>query len=266
VLGSVLALPGVRSTPVLRDRAAHLAVPGSVIAGPSAARLWGLAVPDGEPYLIVNPQHHPRVPGIRFLRIKLDRRDVQSFEGAAVTSKERTVVDCLRLLPDAAAMDLLDRALQRRLISVDGLVERVLLLAGRPGAQTRVRLVRLISGGARSAMERLAAQLLNRAGITGWSANRQIRDGHGVIGLGDLVFDDVRLVIELDSWAFHVTPDRFQGDRRRQNRLVAAGWTILRFTWRDLTERPDYVVTTIRAALGRLGLPARSRSQLPVQK
>jgi len=40
----------------------------------------------------------------------------------------------------------------------------------------------------------------------------------------------------------------------------------LRFTWSDLTERPDYVFATLRAALGRLATPARSTSQLPVQK
>jgi very-short-patch-repair endonuclease len=38
------------------------------------------------------------------------------------------------------------------------------------------------------------------------------------------------LVIEVDGWAYHRTPDRFQRDRERQNRLVAAGWTVLRFT------------------------------------
>ena len=45
------------------------------------------------------------------------------------------------------------------------------------------------------------------------------------------------------------TPDQFRRDRVRQNRLVAAGWTVVRFTWRDLTERPDYVIATVAAVL-----------------
>jgi very-short-patch-repair endonuclease len=49
-----------------------------------------------------------------------------------------------------------------------------------------------------------------------------------------------------------VTPEHFQRDRRRQNRLIAAGWTVLRFTWWDLTERPDDVLAQIRAAVARL--------------
>lgn len=33
------------------------------------------------------------------------------------------------------------------------------------------------------------------------------------------------------------------------NALVSAGWTVLRFTWHDLTSRPDYVLAQIKAAL-----------------
>ena len=70
--------------------------------------------------------------------------------------------------------------------------------------------------------------------------------------MGDFVFEAERLVIELDGWAFHVTPDQFQHDRHRQNRLVAAGWTVLRFTWRDLTERPAEVIAAITQLLTHL--------------
>jgi len=76
---------------------------------------------------------------------------------------------------------------------------------------------------------------------------------NGLIGIGDIVFEILKLVVEVDGWAFHTTPDRFHRDRERQNRLVAAGWTVLRFTWRDLVERPEYVLATIRTMLDRLG-------------
>jgi very-short-patch-repair endonuclease len=54
------------------------------------------------------------------------------------------------------------------------------------------------------------------------------------------------VVIELDGCAFHTTSDRFERDRYRQNRLTEGGWTVLRFTWRDLTRRPVYVAATVR--------------------
>ena len=87
--------------------------------------------------------------------------------------------------------------------------------------------------------------------IGGWVANESIYDDTGgLIGLGDLVFRAERVVIELDGRAFHSTSERFERDRYRQNRLISAGWTVLRFTWRDLTRRPDYVIATVRRVVG----------------
>ena len=46
-----------------------------------------------------------------------------------------------------------------------------------------------------------------------------------------------------------MTADRFVDDRRRQNAVVNLHWTVLRFTWHDLVDRPDAVVNEIRTAL-----------------
>lgn len=51
--------------------------------------------------------------------------------------------------------------------------------------------------------------------------------------------------------AHHTDVDRFQRDRSRQNTLVGLGWTVLRFTWADLVERPRYVIATIRRHVAR---------------
>ena len=57
------------------------------------------------------------------------------------------------------------------------------------------------------------------------------------------------MLVEFDG---DVHRDRkvFVEDLRRQNRLVARGWTILRFTSADVYGRPDEVVAAIRRALG----------------
>jgi hypothetical protein len=55
------------------------------------------------------------------------------------------------------------------------------------------------------------------------------------------------LAIEVDGWAWHHDVERFRRDRQRQNALVLAGWTVLRFTWHDLTQRPGEVVAEIRS-------------------
>ena len=55
------------------------------------------------------------------------------------------------------------------------------------------------------------------------------------------------MVIEIDGWAWHSDAARFRADRRRQNALVAAGWTVLRFTWQDVIGRPRQMVEEIVA-------------------
>jgi very-short-patch-repair endonuclease len=52
----------------------------------------------------------------------------------------------------------------------------------------------------------------------------------------DFAWPASRLIIELDSWEYHRTRADFENDRRKDRRLTAAGWTVLRVTWRDLDE------------------------------
>jgi very-short-patch-repair endonuclease len=252
VLGDVFAPGAVPVTAVLRDRAAALAVPGSVLAAASAARLLGIEVPDRGTYLWIGSRRQPALVGVRYLRDPLSRRELMRAEGVPVTGFARTVTDCLRFLPESAGARFLDRALQAGWVTQADVVRQAHALVGRRGAPRLAKLAHQASAGAHSAAERLAVTLLRRAGLTGWKANLAIVDPAGLIGVGDLVFTKVRLLVEIDGWAFHSAPDQFQRDRSRQNRLVAAGWTVLRFTWLDLTERPDHVVATIRAMLDRL--------------
>ncbi|GAA1736599.1 type IV toxin-antitoxin system AbiEi family antitoxin domain-containing protein [Luedemannella helvata] len=250
VLGQVLALPGVSVTPAARDRAALLAV-GGLLAGPSAARRWGIWVPDDRTCLAVPVGCHPRVGNLVLIRVPVAAVDRRVRGGLPVTSVGRTIVDCVRLLPDTPAVDMLDRAMRERRITFDDLCGRVRDDLGRAGTPRLVRLIRLLGSGARSAAERRAVVLLRNARINGWVANMPIYDDAGLIGVGDLVFAEVKLVVELDGWAYHSARADFERDRSRQNRLVAAGWTVLRFTWRDVTQRPDHVAATIRGLLAR---------------
>jgi len=56
-------------------------------------------------------------------------------------------------------------------------------------------------------------------------------------------------VIEVDGERSHTGREAFVRDRRRQNALVNAGYTVLRYTWWDLTQRPDAVQAEIRRAV-----------------
>jgi very-short-patch-repair endonuclease len=251
VVGNVLAVRGTRIDSTVRDTAAVLALPRAILTGPSAARRLGIVVADQRTYVWLPAVPRRCPPGVRPLLGALTRSELSFADGLWVTGHCRAVFDCLRVLPDDPAMALLDRALQQRLTTVPELAAQVRRFAGRRGAPRLARLLQAAAAGTRSAAERHAVTLLRKARIHGWRANEPIHDANGLIGVGDVVFHAVRLVIEVDGWAYHSDRESFERDRERQNRLVAAGWIVLRFTWRDVTERPGYVVSTVREMLAR---------------
>jgi very-short-patch-repair endonuclease len=87
-----------------------------------------------------------------------------------------------------------------------------------------------------------------------------------VIVAGELVdffWPDARLIVETDGYGFHRGRTRFEADRRRDARLLVAGFRVLRVTQRRIEREPQRVVWEAGAAAGRGGLmPSTSRADL----
>jgi very-short-patch-repair endonuclease len=62
----------------------------------------------------------------------------------------------------------------------------------------------------------------------------------------DAVWFDQRIAVELDSHVAHGTPAAMEEDRRRDLELRAAGYIVLRYTWRQLTDEWDLVIADLR--------------------
>lgn len=71
--------------------------------------------------------------------------------------------------------------------------------------------------------------------------------------LVDAVWPDHRLVVEVDGWNFHGGKHSFETDRRRDRKLVRAGWTVVRFTYADVMDEPAAVAAEISELLRRDG-------------
>lgn len=74
----------------------------------------------------------------------------------------------------------------------------------------------------------------------------------------DLAYPECRYAIELDSLAYHLNPDAFEEDRRRDADLAAAGWLVRRFTYKQFDQRFHWVVGVIRTDLA-------SRPRIPTE-
>ncbi len=61
----------------------------------------------------------------------------------------------------------------------------------------------------------------------------------------DFVWRDRRLIVEVDGYAFHRSPAAFERDRERDVLLQTRGWRVMRFTWRQVTQRAAWVAAAI---------------------
>jgi very-short-patch-repair endonuclease len=72
-------------------------------------------------------------------------------------------------------------------------------------------------------------------------------DLHG--WLLDAVWPAQKVVVEVDGWQGHRTPAQLERDHQRDLELRAAGYIILRYTWRQLTKTPAAVARDLRRYL-----------------
>ncbi len=231
-------------TPAARVRAAVWSHGCQATAsGLSAA--WWLGLTALEPAVVevtVPRNSHGRgAAGVRVRRRDLNEQDVFEARGLRVTGLALTVLEASARR--GGGPKIMDSALQRR-VGLADLQRAHIRNRGRYGAGAARRMLEAAAGGARSEAERLVIQLLHEAGIKGWQAN--FPAGPYVI---DIAFPQQRIAIEIDGWAFHSDQEAFQNDRKRQNWLALHGWQVSRFTWLDITQRPDRVLAHIRAAI-----------------
>ena len=211
------------------------------------------------------PQQHEilverlRAPAIKGARVRRTRclpaSDVDVIDGIPTLALPRLLVELSCELNDVDFVAVVDDLLSRCELQMCEEVHRraVELSQGRRGPR---RLAELTAPGAaahfRSWLERHTAALLTAAGMAPAQWNLELRDAAGkLIGEADAVWVEQRVVVELDGLRFHSSPEQRRRDNRKDRRLGANGWGVLRYTWLDVMERPNQLVAELRQALGR---------------
>ncbi|MFI7433495.1 type IV toxin-antitoxin system AbiEi family antitoxin domain-containing protein [Micromonospora haikouensis] len=175
--------------------------------------------------------------------------DIVRVAGIPVTSVLRTVTDVILRQDRYPAVSVLDSALNRGVLTPGDLFTAGVLIRGRRGAVAARGYLREADGRAQSPLETRSRLRCVDGGVPPDTLQLQVRDEDGhLLGVGDLGWRAARLIAEADGAGPHSSPEALLADRRRQNRLVNAGWRVLRFTWSD-TLNPDYIPWTVRQAL-----------------
>jgi hypothetical protein len=173
--------------------------------------------------------------------------DVVVRSGFRATSLPRTIFDLSSRLSLVEAVVIADQALHLRLATRAELSGWINGRGGRKGVRKARRVIEFAAVGAESPMESRLRMLLVLNGLPPPELQVSIRDEEGVpLGRPDLYYREQRLGIEYDGETHR---ESLVEDNRRQNRLLAAGVRLLRFTASDVMRRPDSVLAQVRNML-----------------
>jgi hypothetical protein len=100
-----------------------------------------------------------------------------------------------------------------------------------------------------SVLESRTRVLWHEAGLPPPCQQAVIRADGRFLARVDFLWEDARLIVEVDGLAKYAERGALQDEKARQNRLVAAGYTVRRFTWSDVVHRPEQVVRQVQSAL-----------------
>ncbi|MEJ2861333.1 type IV toxin-antitoxin system AbiEi family antitoxin domain-containing protein [Actinomycetospora flava] len=225
--------------------------PDATLVGPSAAWWWGLRDdPPARPTVAVPPERRPRPrDDVDVLRRRIADAERTRVSGIAVTTRALTVLDAAAALGLDEGARVADRALQRGAVTVDSLRAAHRRTSGRRGAPVGAELIALADDGARSWAERELHRRMVAGGLTGWRANTGIAlPGFGR-AVADVAFEEQKVIVEVDGWAFHRDLRAFLRDGPRQSALAAAGWVVLRTHWYELRGAPEAFLDRLRRTL-----------------
>lgn len=206
----------------------------------SAAALAGLADAFPSDVHVTALERKRPQPGLASHRAALPKDEVRIVNGIPATGVPRTLLDLSAVLDARALRRLLKRAEFLSAVGYPELEEILKRYPFRKGRRVLAALVAdgtAVSGRTRSDLEDEFLEFCRRRGLPRPETN-QLLYLRGEQFEVDCVWRDQRLIAELDGWQAHGGRTAFEDDRARDRRLAAAGWTVVRVTWRQLGKGP----------------------------
>lgn len=226
--------------------------PGAVISHATAAAWWQIEIP-----LLRDERVHVTVSTGSAVRARADRavhrqplwpEDVTTVRRIPSTTRARTWRDLAAVLEEPALLAVTDQLMAAGCTREEFSQQLKRQPSGRGAARAR-KVLPLGDRRSESVMESWTRWLIHDAGLPMPELQVNVLSDGGVfLGRGDFIWRERKVLVEFDG-DHHRERKTFVADLRRQNGLVAAGWTILRFSSADVLERPEYVIAAIRAAL-----------------
>jgi len=219
----------------------------------TAARLWGFRdVVEPAIEITVLLEQRVKLPGVTAHRSgTLTDGDLRTLDGIPLLAPARTIVDLSARLGPVLLGKVVDDGLRRRVVSLAALHAVFRHLPSKAPGRSPVNLRRVLAERTvgfhpgDSELERTVLRAIVDAGLPTPVAQHRVQVGSETYFI-DLAYPDHRVAIEVDGFVFHHDRRAFDRDRTRQNDLVTAGWSVLRFTSRST---PAEIVATVSRSL-----------------
>ena len=232
--------------------------PGAALSHRSAAALHEIRRTDRTNNDVTIPKRSPRKhAGIDVHRsTTLTPDDLTTVDGIPCTTVARTLLDLAQVIKGRALERALDQAEILDLLDLAALDDQIERNKARPAAKRLQAVLDQHYTGSTPTWSELEEALLaacRRAKLPMPEVNALIDPGDDdptAIRV-DFVWRDQRVIVETDGHETHRTRRAFEEDRLRDQRLIVAGWTVIRITWRQLTQRPDEVMQRLARLLSR---------------
>lgn len=245
-------------------------VPGMVFSHQTAALLHGLTAEEAlaRTLLQFSRPSSPVSGRTRTTRMihstRLAPEDITMVRDVIpVTTVARTVVDCARTLPFVDAVTVADRALRsmhRPEMVRQTMVEAAARLSGCKGVERARRVIAFADPGAANGGESIVRVTLRALDLPAPIVQFRITDPSDPCfeAWTDFGWPDFRTVLEFDGLVKYRpgNPSGLPGhqvliaEKRREDRLRALGWQVVRITWADL-RRPEWIAVQLRRAFAR---------------
>jgi hypothetical protein len=170
----------------------------------------------------------------------LSPRDCTIVEGIPATTVERTIFDLASVCSPFTVELAIDNALRRDLTTLDelGVMLRRVGKRGRKGTKLLRSLLAErdpLYAPTESERELMLLRLLREHGLPEPERQFSVHDNEGnFIARPDLVYRDLKIAMEYDSYQHHVGKHPHVRDNRRRNAMTGIGWAVLVATAEDL--------------------------------
>jgi predicted transcriptional regulator of viral defense system len=222
--------------------------PGAALSYRSAAELWGMRNGSRARVEVSVPRHRRSTARIEVHVVEMRPDEITVHDGIPVTTPARTLLDLAAVVSPQHLKAAFEEAEVRRLTSPTSLDALVARHQKRRGTATIKRILQEHHDRGQSIptsiLERRFLALLDAHGLPRPEINHLSDNGEL-----DATWHEQRLVVECDSFATHGTREAFERDRAKDRALQAAGWRVIRVTWRQLIDDADVVGKQLAALL-----------------